>query len=128
MQHAQNISAEKSIRLDAEGDLELWLLGLETRDEFNAFVLKVYNDAFAKDDYKISAHEIAEPTAEYFHRARVCGVRHKSGTLIGEPMHFWNRDRYPCAFQLGAFKDYMRAHHPERYAFLYERAVSAGAA
>lgn len=104
MQHAQKISAEKSIRLDAEGDLELWLLGLETRDEFNAFVLKVYNGAFAKDDYKIPARE------------------------IGEPVHFWNRDRYPGAFQLGAFKDYMRAHHPERYAFLYERAASAGAA
>ncbi|MFZ5628465.1 MAG: hypothetical protein ACOY5B_05005 [Spirochaetota bacterium] len=228
----QNISKEESVLLDAEGDLELWLLGLETRDEFNQFVLKVYNDAFTDGSYKIPARDIAEPTAEYFHRARVCGVRHKSGKLIGtwglilkdasdtafrlpievrydlpverivhnlksaktrfafngwrtavdkdalekfaidrnksifvfdflirgltmdlpgdpaeylglaemeklvykyhrrvgipwqiigEPVHFWNRDRYPCAFQLGEFRDYMRAHHPERYEFLYER-------
>lgn len=239
MKSTTNISGEKSIHLDTVDDLELWLLGTETRPEFNEFILKVYNDAFTggasgtDGTYQIPAHEISEPTAEYFHRARVCGVRHKSGQLIGtwglilkevtdtqfklpieirynlpvekivrdlnspatryafngwrtavdkdalekfqidrnksifvfdflirgltmdlageasdylglaemeklvykyhrrvgipwqiigEPVHFWGRDRYPCAFQLGEFKDYMKEHHPERYTFLYERA------
>jgi hypothetical protein len=233
MNQTRHISDGKSLHLDTVDDLELWLLGTETRPEFNEFVLKVYNDAFTDGTYKIPAHEISEPTAEFFHKARVCGVRHKSGQLIGtwglilkevndtqfklpieiryklpvekivsdlnssatryafngwrtavdkdalekfnidrnksifvfdflirgltmdlpgeaneylglaemeklvykyhrrvgipwqiigEPVHFWNRDRYPCAFQLGEFKDYMKAHHPERYAFLYERA------
>ena len=226
-----SISGEKSAKLDAAGDLELWLLGTETIPEFNSFVLKVYNQAFTDGSYQIPAEEISQPTTDFFHKARVCGVRHTSGQLIGtwglivkevndtnfklpielrygltveqivrdmnepgihyafngwrtavdkdalekfqidrnksifvfdflirgltmdlpgdpaeylglaemeklvykyhrrvgipwqvigEPVHFWGRDRYPCAFRLGEFKDYMRAHHPERYAFLYD--------
>ncbi len=83
MKPIANISGETSVLLDSEGDLELWLLGLETRTEFNHFVLKVYNDAFTDESFKIQYSDIAEPTEEYFHRARVCGVRHKSGQLIG---------------------------------------------
>lgn len=230
------ISGTTSVRLDAHDDLELWLLGTETIPEFNHFVLKVYNQAFtngASDTggvYQIPAAEIEMPTAEYFHRARVCGVRHKSGELIGtwglilkdlddpafllpiekrygisagqilekmnapgakyvfngwrtavdkdalekfridrtksifvfdfllrgltmgfqdiperyigaaememlvykyhrrvgipwqiigEPVNFWNRDRYPCAFRMAEYKEYMRTHHPQRFAFLY---------
>ena len=75
MNETRHISDGKSIHLDTVDDLELWLLGTETRPEFNEFVLKVYNDAFTDGTYKIPAHEIAEPTAEYFHKARVCGVR-----------------------------------------------------
>ena len=226
------VSDGDSVFLDREGDLELWLLGLETREEFNRFVLKVYNDAFTDGSFQIPVEEISGPTTDYFHRAKVCGVRHKNGTLIGtwglilkeiedrsfrlpielryelpvekivsdlhskdtryafngwrtavdkdaleafhfdrnksifvfdflirgltmdlpgeareylglaememlvfkyhrrvgipwqilgEPVHFWGRDRYPCAFQLGEFKEYMKLHHPERYAFLYQR-------
>ncbi len=232
MQKLAHISNGKSIHLDTFDELELWLLGTETREEFNEFVLNVYNEAFTDGSYKIPLNEISAPTAEYFHQARVCGVRHKSGQLIGtwrlilkkvgndsfklpieiryhlpierileelkldqiefafngwrtavdknalekfqidrnksifvfdflirgltmdlpgnansylglaemeylvykyhrrvgipweiigEPVHFWSRDRYPCAFQLGQFKDYMGKNHPERYSFLYER-------
>ena len=232
MKPIANISGETSVLLDSEGDLELWLLGLETRTEFNHFVLKVYNDAFTDGSFKIQYSDIAEPTEEYFHRARVCGVRHKSGQLIGtwglilksvedrefqlpieirynlpiqsivekfpehdlryafngwrtavdkdalekyniernksifvfdflvrgltmdfpgkmseylgvsemeklvfkyhrrvgipwqiigEPIHFWNRDRYPCAFLLGEYRDYLQKFHPERLDFIYRR-------
>lgn len=224
------ISGIASKRLDGRDDLELWLLGTEAIPEFNAFVLKVYNQAFMEGTYQIAAAEIEIPTSEYFHRARVCGVRHKSGQLIGtwglilkdlddpdfllpiekrygisavqilekmnspearyvfngwrtavdkdalekfqidrtksifvfdfllrgltmgfqdiperyigaaememlvykyhrrvgipwqiigEPVNFWNRDRYPCAFRMGEYKEYMRTHHPERFEFLY---------
>ena len=232
MSEATNISGEKSQLLDRQDDLELWLLGTETIPEFNAFVLKVYNQAFSNGTYRIPEEDIAGLSREFFHKARVCGVRHKTGRLIGtwglilkevtdtafrlplelrynlpvekiirdldsphtryafngwrtavdkdalekfridrnksifvfdflirgltmdllgdereylglaememlvykyhrrvgipwqiigEPVHFWGRDRYPCAFQLGEFKDYMRRHHAERYAFLYDR-------
>ena len=232
MKPIANISGEASVLLDSEGDLELWLLGLETKTEFNHFVLKVYNDAFMDEFFRIRYSDIAESTEEYFHRARVCGVRHKSGQLIGtwglilksvedrefqlpieirynfpiqsivekfpehdlryafngwraavdkdaleknniqrnksifvfdflirgltmdfpgkmseylgvseleklvfkyhrrvgipwqiigEPVHFWNRDRYPCAFLLGEFVDYLQKFHPERFDFIYKR-------
>lgn len=224
------ISGTTSKRLDVREDLELWLLGTETIPEFNQFVLKVYNQAFTDGSYQIPASDIEVPTAEYFHRARVCGVRHKTGQLIGtwglvlkdmddpgfllpiekrygigtstilekmnapeakyvfngwrtavdkdalgkfqidrtksifvfdfllrgltmgfaddparyigaaememlvlkyhrrvgipwqiigEPVNFWNRDRYPCAFRMGEYKEYMKKHHPERHDFLY---------
>jgi hypothetical protein len=226
------ISGTVSKRLDVRDDLELWLLGTETIPEFNDFVLKVYNQAFTDGSYQIPATDIEAPTEEYFHRARVCGVRHKTGQLIGtwglilkdlddpgfllpiekrygiptekilesmnapeaqyvfngwrtavdkdalekfqidrtksifvfdfllrgltmgfqdeasryigaaememlvlkyhrrvgipwqiigEPVNFWNRDRYPCAFRMGEYKEYMRTHHPERFVFLYGR-------
>lgn len=45
--------------------------------------------------------------------------------IVGEPINFWNRDRYPCAFKLGEYRDYMTAHHPERAAFLFDKARGA---
>lgn len=39
--------------------------------------------------------------------------------VIGDPLFFWGRDRYPCAFRLSEFKDYMKKHHPERFEFIY---------
>lgn len=224
------ISGKTSKRIDARDDLELWLLGTETIPEFNAFILKVFNQAFTDGSYSIPPHEIENASAEFFHRARVCGVRHKTGQLIGtwglvlkdmedpgillpiekrygistaqilekmnapearyvfngwrtavdkdalekfqidrtksifvfdfllrgltmgfaddpahyigaaememlvlkyhrrvgipwqiigEPINFWNRDRYPCAFRMAEYKEYMRTHHPERHDFLY---------
>src|SRR5690349_10629883 len=77
------ISGLASKKLDSRDDLELWLLGTETIPEFNAFILKVFNQAFTDGSYEIPAHEIENASAEYFHRARVCGVRHKTGQLIG---------------------------------------------
>jgi hypothetical protein len=62
MKPITNISGETSVLLDSEGDLELWLLGLETRTEFNHFVLKVYNDAFMDESFRIQYSDIAEPT------------------------------------------------------------------
>ncbi len=224
------ISGSFSKRLDERGDLELWLLGTETIPEFNEFLWRVFNQAFTDGTYQIPLADIEAPSAEYFHRARVCGVRHKSGQLIGtwglilkdlndpgfllpiekrygistekilekmnapeakyvfngwrtavdkdalekfqidrtqsifvfdfllrgltmgfadeasryigaaememlvlkyhrrvgipwqiigEPVNFWNRDRYPCAFRMGEYKEYMRTYHPERHDFLY---------
>ncbi|MBL8022122.1 MAG: hypothetical protein JNM27_20775 [Leptospirales bacterium] len=40
--------------------------------------------------------------------------------VIGDPLFFWGRDRFPCAFRMSEFKDYMREHHPERFKFIYE--------
>ncbi len=40
---------------------------------------------------------------------------------LGQPRHYWGRDRYPCAFRLTEFRDSLRVHHPERYRFIYER-------
>jgi hypothetical protein len=224
------ISGSVSKKLDSRDDLELWLLGTETIPEFNQFVLKVFNQAFTDGSYGIAEQDIIIASAEYFHRARVCGVRHKScqliGTwglvlkdlndpgfllpiekrygisaetilekmnapeakyvfngwrtavdkdalekfqidrtqsifvfdfllrgltmgfadeasryigaaememlvlkyhrrvgipwqIIGEPLNFWNRDRYPCAFRMSEYKEYMRTHHPARHDFLY---------
>ena len=232
----QNISGENATLLDTEGDLELWLLGTENIPEFNAFILRVYNQAFTKGEFTIPASDIEPASAEFFHRARVCGVRHRSGALVGtwglvvkeladtifqlpteqkyalplakiahdlnapqiryvfngwrnaidkdaleefhidrnksififdfllrgltqdfqgieneclgiadmemlvykyhrrvgipwhivgEPIHFWSRDRYPCAFKLGEYRDYMLAHHPERAAFLFDKSRGA---
>jgi hypothetical protein len=42
---------------------------------------------------------------------------------IGDGINFWNRDRFPFAFKLGAYRDYMRQHHPERAAFLFDKAL-----
>jgi len=220
-------------KLDTRDDLELWLLGSEDIPEFNTFVLKVYNQAFMDGTYQIPEEDVTLPTADYFHRARVCGVRHKTGQLIGtwglilkdlndpdfllpiekrysisaatilekmkapeakyvfngwrtavdkdalekfqidrtksifvfdfllrgltlgfqddparyigaaememlvlkyhrrvgipwqiigDPVNFWNRDRYPCAFRMSEYKEYMRAHHIERHDFLYGQA------
>ncbi|MBN8222518.1 MAG: hypothetical protein J0L53_16495, partial [Spirochaetes bacterium] len=77
------ISGKTSKRIDARDDLELWLLGTETIPEFNAFILKVFNQAFTDGSYSIPPHEIENASAGFFHRARVCGVRHKTGQLIG---------------------------------------------
>ncbi|MDZ4724900.1 MAG: hypothetical protein SH817_01995 [Leptospira sp.] len=41
--------------------------------------------------------------------------------IVGEPINFWNRDRYPCAFKLGEFRDYMKTYHPERATFLFDK-------
>ena len=41
--------------------------------------------------------------------------------ILGEPLHFWGRDRYPCAFNLGEFETYLKTHHPERHRFLYQK-------
>lgn len=77
-----SISEQTQTLLDRENDLELWLLGTDTIPEFNSFVHRVYNQAFT-DGAQIELDEIAGPTREFFHRARVCGVRHTSGQLVG---------------------------------------------
>jgi len=41
--------------------------------------------------------------------------------ILGEPLHFWGRDRFPCAFQLGLFEDYLKTNHPERHKFIYAK-------
>ncbi|BDA79725.1 hypothetical protein LPTSP3_g26550 [Leptospira kobayashii] len=41
--------------------------------------------------------------------------------ILGEPLHFWGRDRFPCAFQLGLFEDYLKTNHPDRYKFIYDK-------
>ncbi len=41
--------------------------------------------------------------------------------VLGEPLHFWGRDRYPCGFKLGEFEDYLRIHHPDRHRFIYRK-------
>ncbi len=218
--------------LEEHGELQLWLLGTDVIEEFNSYILKVYNEAFSAEEPAVPVQDIEEQSAAYFHRARVCGVRHNSGRLVGtwglvlkdlqdpdqaefqlptqsyyglssesiletmeapdvrylfngwrtavdkdaletlqldrnrsififdllmrgltldfkgeaaeylgiadmeklvykyhrrvgipwrilgEPIHFWGRDRYPCGFRFGDYIEHMRTHHPERYAFL----------
>lgn len=227
------ISGESSRLLEKHGDLQLWLLGTADIPEFNRFILKVYNQAFSEGENRVPAQDIEEQSQMYFPRARMCGVRHVSGALIGtwglvlkdlenpaarefqlptesyygltpetiitkmeapdtrfifngwrtavdkdvlqelkidrnrsififdllmrgltlnfkgepsqylgiadmemlvykyhrrvgipwrilgDPIHFWGRDRYPCGFQFGEYLEYMRAHHPARFDFLH---------
>lgn len=226
------LSGKISQRLEHFGDLELWLLGEDSIEEFNNHVYTVYNEAFGP----VPMDEIAPAAYENFRRARVCGVRHSSGKLIGTwglivrelegsapplpteekyaldlkkivndlgagaithvfngwrtainkealvefnidrtqsififdlllrgltqdfsghenqflgiadmemlvykyhrrvgipwqqiggAIHFWNRDRYPFAFKLGEYRDYMRTHHAERAAFLFDKSHGA---
>lgn len=105
------IYGTQSKKLDSRDDLELWLLGTETIPEFNAFVLKVYNQAFTGGP--AGAAEMEMLVLKYHRRVGI------PWQIIGEPVNFWNRDRYPCAFRMGEYKEYMRTHHPERFAFLY---------
>jgi hypothetical protein len=232
---ATEISGANSRMLEEHGDLQLWLLGTDVIPEFNLYILKVYNQAFSDGENGVPASDIEEQSALYFHRARVCGVRHASGPLIGtwglvlkdledpddvdfqlptqsyyglsnesvletmeapetrflfngwrtavdkdaleelrldrnrsififdllmrgltlefkgeasqylgiadmeklvykyhrrvgipwrilgEPLHFWGRDRYPCGFRFGEYVEHMRTHHPDRYEFLNSR-------
>jgi hypothetical protein len=226
------LSGITSEKLETFGELELWLLGEDSIEEFNQHVYTVYNEAFGP----VPMEEIAPAAYENFSRARVCGVRHSSGKLvgtwglivreldgeaaalptemtykldlkkvvhdlgapeithvfngwrtainkealvefridrtqsififdlllrgltqdfagnesaflgiadmemlvykyhrrigipwqqIGNAIHFWNRDRYPFAFKLGEYRDYMRAHHAERAAFLFDKTRGA---
>lgn len=41
--------------------------------------------------------------------------------IMSEPLHFWGRDRYACAFKLGEFEGYLKKHHPERHDFFYRK-------
>ncbi|MCR9143893.1 MAG: hypothetical protein NXI24_16725 [bacterium] len=229
---ATEISGKESRMLEKHGDLQLWLLGTDQIPEFNRYILTVYNQAFSDGEAAVPAADIESQSELYFHRARVCGVRHESGRLIGtwglvvkdledpvdpefqlptqsyydlrtesileimeapevrflfngwrtavdkdaleelrldrnrsififdllmrgltldfkglpeqylgiadmeklvykyhrrvgipwkilgDPIHFWGRDRYPCGFRFGEYIEYMRTHHPERYEFL----------
>ncbi len=37
---------------------------------------------------------------------------------VGNSIDYWGRDRYPFAFKMDIFKEYLREHHPERYDFI----------
>ncbi|AFM11765.1 hypothetical protein [Turneriella parva] len=73
------LSGKTSERLESFGELELWLLGQDAIEEFNRHVYTVYNEAFGP----VPMEEIAPAAYENFSRARVCGVRHASGKLVG---------------------------------------------
>jgi len=79
------LSTTKSKKLETHGDLELWLLGTDVIDEFNNHVYTVYNEAFGatRGESEVPMSEIAPAAHENFLRARVCGVRHTSGMLVG---------------------------------------------
>jgi len=73
------LSGKTSEKLETFGELELWLLGEDNIEEFNQHVYTVYNEAFGP----VPMNEIAPAAYENFSRARVCGVRHSSGRLVG---------------------------------------------
>lgn len=79
------LSGSTSKKLESHGDLELWLLGNDAIDEFNQHVYTVYNEAFGvtRGENEVPMQEIAPAAIENFPRARVCGVRHVSGALVG---------------------------------------------
>jgi len=228
---AHRISGPMSELLYEFQGLELWLLGQDTLDEFNRFLYKVYNDAFAEaNGGPLNREELEAQSALFFPRTRMCGVRHGDGTLlgtwglivkdlksdafqlpiesrygisaqkiveqmrapetkylfngwrtaidkqtlenygiaksksillfdlllkglhadfesdskqylgvaememlvlkyhrrigipweiIGAPIFFWGRDRFPCAFRLAEYKEYMKEHHPERFELVF---------
>ncbi|MCC6275038.1 MAG: hypothetical protein IT569_04215 [Leptospiraceae bacterium] len=39
--------------------------------------------------------------------------------ILGKPINYWGRDRYPCGFQMGIFEEYLKINHPERHKFIY---------
>ena len=39
--------------------------------------------------------------------------------ILGDPINYWGRDRYPCGFQLADFENYLIKNHPERHKFIY---------
>lgn len=39
--------------------------------------------------------------------------------ILGDPINYWGRDRYPCGFQMGQFEDYLIKNHPDRHKFIY---------
>lgn len=41
--------------------------------------------------------------------------------VLGDPIHYWGRDRFPCALSLVEFRETLRVHHPDRFRFFYER-------
>ncbi|TGL58534.1 hypothetical protein EHQ58_10355 [Leptospira ognonensis] len=79
------LSGITSQKLESYGDLDLWLLGTDAIDEFNQHIYTVYNDAFGSSsgEPEVPMAEIAPAAQENFPRARVCGVRHSSGELVG---------------------------------------------
>jgi hypothetical protein len=40
--------------------------------------------------------------------------------ILGDPIDYWGRDRFPCAFKMEIFEEYLRKNHPERYQFIYK--------
>ncbi|HMV79188.1 MAG TPA: hypothetical protein PL048_19290 [Leptospiraceae bacterium] len=224
---------EKSFFIEEIEGLQLWRLGLDSRDEFNRFIFKVYSEAFGTDGIlPFSFEDIETQSALYYSKTKVCGIRHPDGTLLGtwglvlknvekdrfllpieanyslssaeiirimgekniqyifngwrtaidkeamerlnlprqksififdfllrgltkdftgssdtylgvsemeklvykyhrrvgipwvilaEPKEYWGRDRYPCAFRMGEFQDYLKKNHPERFVFLTGR-------
>lgn len=224
---------EKSFFIEEIEGLELWRLGLDSVNEFNRFIFKVYSEAFGTDGIlPFTFEDIEIQSAMYFSKTKVCGIRHPDGTLLGtwglvlkdirkdsfllpieknynlssdeiirimeaeniryifngwrtavdkdamerlnlpkqksififdfllrgltkdftgssdtylgvsemeklvykyhrrvgipwvilaEPKEYWGRDRYPCAFRMGEFQDYLKKNHPERFVFLTGR-------
>ncbi len=39
--------------------------------------------------------------------------------ILGDPINYWGRDRYPCGFKMGEFEDYLKTNHPDRHKFIY---------
>lgn len=39
--------------------------------------------------------------------------------ILGEPLNYWGRDRFPCGFKMGLFEDYLKTNHPDRHRFIY---------
>lgn len=39
--------------------------------------------------------------------------------ILGDPINYWGRDRYPCGFKMGEFEDYLKKNHPDRHKFIY---------
>lgn len=78
------LTLPESRRIDRVGDLELWRMGLNESAEMDDFVYRIYADAFGEaGTVPFTRGEIAAIGQEYFHRARVCAVRHVDGTLLG---------------------------------------------
>ncbi|NBU96862.1 MAG: hypothetical protein EBS19_01400 [Spirochaetia bacterium] len=41
--------------------------------------------------------------------------------ILGDAISYWGRDRYPCAFKMEIFEDYLKNNHPDRHKFIYKR-------
>ena len=41
--------------------------------------------------------------------------------ILGDAISYWGRDRYPCAFKMEIFENYLKNNHPDRHKFIFKR-------
>lgn len=97
-------SLEKSQFVEELDGLQLWRLGQDDFDQFNDFVFRVYSEAFgSKEHVPFTRQEIENASLEYYRHAKVCGVKHPDGTILGTwglVLKVLGQDEYPLPIEV----------------------------